>query len=42
MQWYNHLFDNFRYKFEDDDDAGMEANFATIMKEEARRLVFSY
>jgi hypothetical protein len=28
----------FRYRFEDDDDIdNMEANFTTIMKEEARR-----
>ena len=29
----------FRYKDEDDDDDNMEAGFATIMKEEARRYV---
>ena len=33
-----------RYKYEDEDDVDdMEANFTTIMKEEARRLVvFDY
>ena len=41
-QSLNHLMSLFysRYKYEDEDDVDdMEANFTTIMKEEARRLV---